>query len=147
MKQIQSENKLEIYYTCLFVENREDLLIKFPPKHKNIIAHHSTIAYKPENIDDVEIGKVHSIRILARVYDEFGDCLLIENTKTNKKYPHITISHADTVDRNYSNTLLENAFSKDKNKKITITEFTGVTQIEMTEGWVNMDKQEYKLAL
>jgi len=35
-------------YTALFVKDIKGLLKRFPPKHKNISAHHSTIEFKPK---------------------------------------------------------------------------------------------------
>gem|GEM_PF-4048279 len=32
-------------YTALFVNNVPDLISQFPPKHKRVLAHHSTIAF------------------------------------------------------------------------------------------------------
>jgi predicted kinase len=44
-----------IIYTGLFVENNEELLKIFVPKHENVFGHHSTIAFKPNSLDGIEV--------------------------------------------------------------------------------------------
>ncbi len=83
---------MKIKFTALFVTNKDDLLKRFPPKHNTIYGGHSTIQYKPENLDNIEIGREYGIKIIGRAWDEFGDDLLVENPKSTNKYPHITLS-------------------------------------------------------
>jgi hypothetical protein len=47
----------EIKFTALFVKDIEDLLKRFPPKHKKIFGHHSTIEFQPNSLDGIEVGK------------------------------------------------------------------------------------------
>ncbi len=121
---------MTIIYTAQFVKDRKSLLEKFPPKHKNVYAHHSTIAFKPDNLDEIEIGKKSVIKILARAYDEKGDALLVDNPKSKNKYPHITLSCAQGVTPSYSNELLEKAI-----KNNTIHYFETPEEVETIEGY------------
>ncbi|MDE2030899.1 MAG: hypothetical protein KGI58_01405 [Patescibacteria group bacterium] len=99
--------KKEIKFTALFVKDIKDLLKRFPPKHKKIFGHHSTIEFQPTSLDGIEIGKECSIKIIGRAWDEFGDDLLVENLKSKNKYPHITVSRADNAPPLYSKILFE----------------------------------------
>lgn len=99
----------KIKFTALFVKDVQDLLKRFPPKHKKISGHHSTIAFEPESLDGTEIGKEYKIKIIGRAHDGFGDDLLVENPKSKNKYPHITLSRADDAPPLYSKILFEKA--------------------------------------
>ena len=98
-----------IKFTALFVKDIEDLLKRFPPKHKNVFGHHSTIQFEPESLGGVEPGKEYKIKRIGRAYDEFGDDLLVENPKSENKYPHITLSRGKNAPRLYSKILFEKA--------------------------------------
>ncbi len=117
-------------YTALFVENIPALLEKFPPKHLQIYGHHSTIAYEPGSLEGIEVGKKLHIKILGRAYDEKGDALLVENTKSGKKHPHITLSCAEGVPPEYSNELLDKAINSG-----SIEYFDNQEEMDMTEGY------------
>ncbi len=103
-----------ILYTALFVEDTESLIKMFPPKHTVIYAHHSTISFKPQTLDGIEVGRKTIIKILGRAFDEKGDALLVENKKSKNKFPHITLSCAEGVQPYYSNELLETAYKNNK---------------------------------
>ena len=96
-----------IHYSALYANSPSELLKQFPPIHKNIYGHHSTITFMPENIDGLEVGKKVVIKILGRATDDKGDVLLVENSKSKNKYPHITVSCSGGVRPEYSNELLE----------------------------------------
>jgi len=96
-----------IKFTALFVKDIEGLLKRFPPKHKKVFGHHSTIEFEPENLDGIEVGKEYSIKIIGRAHDEFGDDLLVENSKSKNKYPHITLSRGENAPPLYSKILFE----------------------------------------
>jgi hypothetical protein len=100
-----------IKFTALFVKDTEDLLTRFPPKHKKIFGHHSTIEFEPSSLDTIEIGKEYNIKIIGRAHDEFGDDLLVENLKSKNKYPHITLSRREGAPPLYSKTLFEKAIT------------------------------------
>ncbi len=121
---------MDIHYTALFITKSDELLISFPPKHKHVFAHHSTIAFEPQNLDGIEMGKEWNIKILGRTTDEKGDALLVENPKSQNKYPHITLSCKEGVDSVYSNELLEKA-----TKAGTIEYFKKPFFVEAIEGY------------
>jgi hypothetical protein len=119
----------KIKFTALFVKDVADLLKRFPSKHNKVFGHHSTIVFEPENLDDIEIGKEYSIKILGRASDEFGDDLLVENIKSKNKYPHITISRAENAPPLYSKILFEKAIASN-----TVEYFTN-EEVEVIEGY------------
>lgn len=103
---------IKIIYTAVFVTESKELLKRFPPKHSNVFAHHCTIAFRPNSLDGIEVGKNLKLKILGRVCDEKGDVLLVERYKTLNTFPHITLSCADNVAPAYSKELLEKAFER-----------------------------------
>ncbi len=120
----------QILYTAEFVKNPEELLKKFSPKHKKVFGHHSTIAFKPVNLNGIEVGKESLIKIIARVFDERGDALLVENPKSQNKYPHITLSCAEGVSPVYSNELIEKTVTSGK-----LEYFDTPDEVEVVEGY------------
>lgn len=125
MEKQNQENQIK--YTALFVQDISDLLKRFPPKHEKVFGHHSTIEFRPKNLDGIEIGKEFSIKIIGRAYDEIGDDLLVENLKSKNKYPHITISRTKDAPPLYSKQLFEQsiasgAFEYFKNEEIKVIE-------------------------
>lgn len=119
-------------YSGLFIVNKDELLRLFPPKHKKIFAHHSTIEFKPRNINNIAVGKKYEIKILGRATDNKGDALLVENPKSKNKYPHITVSCAEGIPPMYSNELLERAAQND-----SIIYFDKPVSISVIEGYVD----------
>jgi hypothetical protein len=105
----KEKEMLFIMYTAEFVKDAQGLLKKFPPKHEKAYGHHSTIAFKPESLEGIEIGKKSLMKIIARAYDEKGDALLVENSKSKNENPHITLSCATGISPVYSNELLKKA--------------------------------------
>lgn len=128
-----------IKYTALFVKDIQDLLKRFPPKHKNVFGHHSTIEFKPENLEGIEKGKEYSIKIIGRAYDEFGDDLLVENIKSKNKYPHITLSRGENAPPLYSKILFEKAISS---KTI---EYFDNEKVEVIENYEMDDKEKISI--
>lgn len=118
-----------IKFTALFVKDIPGLLKRFPPKHKKIFGHHSTIEFEPKNLDGMEAGKEYSIKIIGRAHDEFGDDLLVENIKSKNKYPHITLSRGENAPQLYSNILFDKAITSN-----TIEYFNN-ENIEVIEGY------------
>ncbi len=70
------------------------------------------------------------LKIIGRAYDEKGDALLVENPKSNKAQPHITLSCAENVPPAYSEKLLAAAASNG-----TLGMFLEPFFIEVTEGY------------
>lgn len=119
----------DIKFTALFVKNVQDLLKRFPPKHKKIFGDHSTIEYEAKNLNNIEIGKKYPIKIIGRAYDEFGDDLLVDNVKSKNKYPHITLSRGENAPSLYSEVLFEKSIAS---KKI---EYFDNEEVEVIEGY------------
>lgn len=122
------ENKIK--FTALFVRDVEGLLNRFPPKHEKVFGHHSTIEFEPRSLDDIEVGKEYSVKIIARAYDEFGDDLLVENPKSKNKYPHITLSRSKDAPRLYSATLFEKAIL------VNNIEYFDDEKVQVVEGYL-----------
>ena len=120
-------------YTARFVKNIPDLLSQFPPIHKHVFGHHSTIEFMPANLDGVEIGKESTMKILGRAHDEKGDALLVENAKSKNEFPHITLSCVEGVGPVYSNELLKKATATK-----TLEYFSTPYEIEVVEGYSDM---------
>ena len=120
----------QIVYTAEFVIDIKNLLEKFTAKHARVLAHHSTIAFRPANLDGIEIGKKSVMKITARVFDEKGDALLVENPKSNNENPHITLSCAEGISPVYSNELIKKAIENG-----TIEYFDNPEEIEVIEGY------------
>ena len=123
-----------IKFTALFVKDPQDLLKRFPPKHKNVFGHHSTIEFEPENLDGIEVGKEYKIKIIGRAYDEFGDDLLVENKKSKNEYPHITLSRGENAPKLYSRELFKKAIESNN-----IEYFTN-EYVEVVEGYSDGEK-------
>jgi hypothetical protein len=71
------------------------------------------------------------MKIIARVTDEKGDALIVENPKSKNAHPHITLSCADNVKPTYSNEMIERAYVEN-----TLELFAEPVFIEVTEGYV-----------
>lgn len=120
-----------IYYSAYFIDNPQELLFMFPTKHPIIYADHSTNIYKPDSLDGIEVGKKIKLKIIGRMTDDKCDVLLVENPKSENKFPHITLSCVKGTPPVYSNYLLETA---DKNN--TMEYFPQPYYIDATEGYV-----------
>ena len=119
----------EVVYTAMFVDNVEKLKEKYPPVHKNIYYHHSTIAFQPkEGIRGIDIGKKHILKITGRATTDRVDALLVKNNKSMNKYPHITLSTAEGVKPVASNEEIEKAIKNNSIVKIQ-------DEVETTEGY------------
>ena len=88
------ENKNNIVYTALFVNDINKLKEQFKPVHPNLYYHHSTNEFKPKDTYNLEIGKIYSMKVLGRLTTDNVDALIVDNPKSKNKYPHITLSTA-----------------------------------------------------
>ncbi len=122
-------------YTGLFVINPDQLIHQFPPKHENVFGHHATLQYNPDNFDSVQPGKKSLLKIIARVFDGQGDALMVETDRSEKEYPHITLSCAEGVRRAYSHGMLQK-----QAKENLITYFKEPIEIEVVEGYFDGEK-------
>ena len=120
----------KIIYTALFVDNKDKLLEKFIPKHRNLFAHHMTIAFRPGSLNGIEVGKKVVLKITGRAFDEKGDVLIVERYKTDNKYPHITLSCGEGISPTYSKELLEKAYENG-----TIEILDSPVEVSTTEGF------------
>ncbi len=128
----------KIVYTALFIDDPEKLLKMFPSKHEKVFAHHSTIWYKPQSLENLEIGKKSALKIIGQVYDEKAFAILVENKKSKNQFPHITISCAENIRPVYSNELFEKAFEAHM-----VEIFDEPLYIEVTEGYVDNSGNTY----
>lgn len=119
----------KIKFTALFVKDSQDLLKRFPPKHAKVFGHHSTIEFWPENLEGIEAGKEYKIKIIGRAWDEYGDDLLVENTKSKNEYPHITLSRGENAPKLYSKELFKKAIESNN------IEYFNNEYVEVIEGY------------
>lgn len=115
-------------YHALFVDNVSKLKAMFPSVHPITYYHHSTIEFKPSNTNNIELGKKVKLAIIGRITTDKVDALLVENTKSKNRFPHITLSCAEGVAPVQSNREFENQPDK-------IVMFTTPTLIDTTEGY------------
>ncbi|MEY2665594.1 MAG: hypothetical protein RLZZ480_699 [Candidatus Parcubacteria bacterium] len=127
---IRMDSSKNVVYTALFVVDKDLLLSLFEPAHKTIYAHHSTIAFRPGSLAGIEVGKRHTIKVVGRVIDEKGDALLVENPRSQNKFPHITLSTIKGTPPMYSNEMIEKA-----GKAHIIEYFEEPTEIDVVEGY------------
>ena len=135
--QAYDRNNGEPLYTAEFVMNKEELLEIFPPKHENVYGDHSTNEFMPDNIDNLEDGRETEMLVIARISDDKGDAVLVENPKSNNIHPHITISCAKETAPFYSNEMIKKALvDQDPSVKIEWIDTNTPIAIKVREGWV-----------
>lgn len=117
-------------YTAYFVKNIPELTTHFQPKHQRAFAHHATIAFKPQDISGISVGKEVTLQAVGRAFDEKGDALILEGGQTRQKHLHITLSCAEGVSPVYSNELIERAIREGKVENIDPP-----VQIQAVEGY------------
>lgn len=124
--QTNTTNSYKMIYSALFLSEKEQSKLKamFPPVHPNVFYHHSTIAFKPTDTSNIEIGKTYKINITGRLTTDKVDVLLVENIKSLNKHPHITLSTAEGVKPFASNEEIANNLDKIQklNEIIEVTE-------------------------
>lgn len=119
-----------VSYTALFILDQESLFNVFPPKHIHVFGHHLTLEFDPVNFDNVSVGKKSTLKIIARIYDEKGDALLVETDRSKKIHPHITLSCAEGIRRSYSDEMIEKAFEAN-----VVEYFDNPIEINVVEGY------------
>lgn len=127
---MNSEN-IKIVYTACFVIDPNKLLELFPPMHERVFAHHSTIDYRPVDLSEIEIGKRYHLKIVGYVYDEDSQAVLVENPKSKKPNPHITISCTYNVNPRHTGEMIDRAIAYN-----TMNPVEGM-EIEVVEGYFN----------
>jgi hypothetical protein len=121
---------MKIVYTALFVSDIDKLKHLFNSIYTNKFYHHSTIEFGAKDLDDIEIGKKHKIKIVGRLTTNKIDCLVINNPKSSNKFPHITLSTNVGIKPFESNVELEK-----HNDEIEYLDTS--IYIEMVEGYFN----------
>lgn len=80
--------------------------------HPNVKCHHITMAYRPDPDTYSKyaplIGQRIEFDIDTLVQDDLGQAVTVSGVPSEKPVPHITLSVADGVHSNYSNTLVIN---------------------------------------
>jgi hypothetical protein len=94
-------------YSAVFF-NTNEITNKYKPVHSNVYSHHSTIEFKPSDISSLPIGENKNIKIVGRLTTDKVDVLIVENSLSKNKFPHITLSTAAGVKAFESNTEIEN---------------------------------------
>lgn len=102
-------------YSAVFFDV-QDIISKYKQVHPNLYSHHSTIEFKPSDISNLPIGESKKIKILGRLTTDKVDVLIVENTLSKNKFPHITLSTAEGVKPFESNAEIEK--NQDKIKLI-----------------------------
>jgi hypothetical protein len=108
-------NSVSPVYSAVFF-NTDDIISKYAPVHPNVFSHHSTIEFKPSDISNLPIGETKPIKIIGRLTTDKVDVLIVENSLSKNKFPHITLSTAEGVKPFESNAEIEN--NQDKIKPI-----------------------------
>ncbi len=121
----------KIVYTACFVTDPKELLEIFPPLHERVFAHHSTIDYRPSDLSEIEIGKRYKLRVIGYVFDDNSQAVLVDNPKSKKPHPHITISCTYDVNPRHTGEMIERALAHN-----TIN-FLEPFEIEVVEGYFN----------
>lgn len=96
-----------VVYTAIFFEE-EKLKKMFKPVHPNLFYHHSTIGFGNDSLIDLPINKKVKIRIIGRLTTKKVDVILVDNSYSQNKFPHITLSTANGIKPQESNDEIEN---------------------------------------
>ena len=125
------EKSKEVVYTAMLVDDPSKLKKVYKPVHLNEYYHHSTIQFRPANLDNIEVGKKHKLKIIGRLKTDRVDVILVESTSENE-FPHITLSTAEGVQPVESNEALKYA-----SEKGTIQMYKSPKYVQVTEGYVD----------
>lgn len=92
-------------------ENHKKLLERFPPDHKNVFAHHLTLAYGRHMNEFYPLGRKVTVEVVNEIADGRGQCAIVrpdflKEWLWEKQEPHITISCAEGVKPAYSNEMM-----------------------------------------
>ena len=131
-RQEAAEREKEISYTALIVDNINKLKKVYKPVHPNEYYHHSTIQYKPANLEGIDIGKKSKLKIIGRLQTDKIDVLLVENPKSQEENPHIVLSTAEGVRPEDANAAIKKAMESARIKMYKTPRYVNVT-----EGYVN----------
>lgn len=122
-------------YSGVFL-NTDDLVSRYGQTHENLYAHHSTIEFKPESVEELPTGQAMGLHITGRLTTDKVDVLLVENPLSKNRHPHITLSTARGVKPSESNTEI----AKNEDKIVPLDdEVTGV--IGWSDGKIDYTKK------
>lgn len=124
----------KVQYSAFFIDEPGTLKSMFPPIYPNLYYHHLTIEFAPQSTANLEVGRKVNLKIIGRITTNKVDALLVDNSKSRNKYPHITLSTAQGVKPVESN----NAF---ENHPELIVRFNQPQYIAATEGFYANDKE------
>jgi hypothetical protein len=133
----------------LLQNSKKEFLQSFPPRHEDIICHHMTVSYDP---DEEKLSKIASaltrpvdLKALAIARDQFCETALVSvelltpdddggiPIPAENKFTHITISLRDQNDPQhgafYSNELLERIMEKTNQQLIDYDDGKGTTMM------------------
>jgi hypothetical protein len=119
------EDRTGTYVAAVLTEaSRRKLLAQVFPVHENVIAHHMTISYNPEQETyaqkyDHTIGSRVSLTVRGRASDDQVQAVLVEGWPSENEFPHVTISTVPGVSARLSNDLLAKGFTPIKPFKLS----------------------------
>lgn len=145
----------EILYTALLVNDPVKLKRVFKPVHPNQYYDHSTIEVKPDNINNIEPGKKHKLKIIGRLKTNKIDVLLVENPKSTDMHPHILLSTISEISPAEAHTALKTALKDvgvihpdSKSSKIKgLTVYKNPKFVQVTEGYVDGNNNKHTTTL
>jgi len=128
----------KVIYTGLFLDDqgRETALQQVQPKFDNVIAHHITLKFKPnDGVAGIEVGRVSRVKLVGQVIDsEIGiqACLaeLPDGVASTNDHPHITWTTRNGVPPVKSNDAIKKAVMDG-----TVVKFDKPIEIEVREGY------------
>ncbi|OQR98302.1 hypothetical protein ACHHYP_08743 [Achlya hypogyna] len=110
---LHETNDVYIAGVFLLPAAKAALLARFPPKHKNAVAEHMTLAFEPssEYVDSLPWGARCHLRVISEHSDETGHCVRVEWASpevpsAGQRVLHITLSFVPEASAVYSNALL-----------------------------------------
>ena len=127
----EETEKEPVLYSAHFVDNPDDLKKQFPPVHVQQYYDHCTIEFQPEDgRTGVYVGEKSILKIIGRVTTDRVDALVVVDSKSKNKNPHITLSVAEGVRPSESNAEIMRAMEEG-----TIESVSG--EVSVTEGCHN----------
>ena len=80
-----------VIFTAQNVDNKEELMRKYPSNLPNKYYHHSTNKFGKQPFDKRE-GQKLTLHIIGRLITDKVDALVVENPNSDNEIPHITLA-------------------------------------------------------
>ena len=80
-----------VIFTAQNVDNKEELMRKYPSNLPNKYYHHSTNKFGKQPFDKREEQKL-TLHIIGRLITDKVDALVVENPNSDNEIPHITLA-------------------------------------------------------